>query len=440
MCVLLQTKLKRFMRKFAKSNQLLKKVSRAIPLATQTFSKSYLQYAKGCAPLFVTHAKGSYIWDVDGNKYLDLINGLLPVILGYQYKAVDDAIRAQLKRGITFSLPCMLEYELAELLIEHIPCAEMVRFGKNGSDATTGAIRVARAVTGRDRVAVCGYHGWHDWFIGSTPRNLGVPASTSAMTHKFVYNDLDSLKKLFVEHPEQFAAVIMEPMNLDEPNPGFLEGVRDLAHEHGALLIFDEIITGFRFHLGGAQKLFGVTPDLATFGKSMANGMPISALVGKRQYMEKVNDIFYSFTNGGEALSLAAAIATIHEIEKKKVIPAIWKLGKTLQDGVRGLIRRHRLEGVLQLKGKPCWQLFVATPQEDATDFEIKTWIQQEMLQSGYLWIGSHNMSFSHTARDIAELLKTYDRLFAELRTLLDAKTLRAHLRGAPISNLFKVR
>lgn len=428
------------MQKFTKSNQLFKKISRVIPLATQTFSKSYLQYVKGAAPLFVTRARGAHIWDVDGNKYLDLINGLLPVILGYQYKAVDDAIRAQLKKGIIFSLPSLLEYELAQLLIKHIPCAEMVRFGKNGSDVTTGAIRVARAVTGRDHVAVCGYHGWHDWFIGSTSRNLGVPASTAAMTHRFVYNDLDSLKKLFVEHPGQFAAVIMEPMNLEDPKPGFLEGVRDLAHERGALLIFDEVVTGFRYHLGGAQKLFGVTPDLATFGKSMANGMPISALVGKRQYMEKVNDIFYSFTNGGEALSLAAAIATIREIEKKKVIPYLWKLGKVLQDGVHDLIRRHRLESVLQLKGKPCWQLFVATSQEDATDFEIKTWIQQEMLQSGYLWIGAHNMSFSHTKRDVSGLLKTYNRLFAELRTLLNAKTLRAHLRGGSISNVFKVR
>lgn len=427
-------------RRFTKSNRLFKKISTVIPLATQTFSKSYLQYVKGVAPLFATHAQGAYIWDVDGNKYLDLINGLLPVILGYQYKAVDDAIRAQLKRGIIFSLPSLLEYELAQLLTKHIPCAEMVRFGKNGSDVTSGAIRVARAATGRDYVAVCGYHGWHDWYIGSTTRNLGVPKATQELTHKFVYNDIDSLKKLFVEHPGKFAAVIMEPMNYEEPKPGFLQEVCDLAHKNGALFIFDEVITGFRYNLGGAGKLFGVTPDLATFGKSMANGMPISALVGKREYMKIVDDIFYSFTNGGEALSLAAAIAVIKEMEKKKVIAYIWKLGKKLQDGVNLLSKKYNLTDAIALKGKPCWQVFSIHGVGDYTDLEIKTWLQQELLQSGYLWYGQHNMSFSHTAKDIDGLLHTYDRLFSELRLLLDKKQLREHLRGGLITNVFKVR
>ncbi len=428
------------MKKFTKSNALFKKVVQKIPLATQTFSKSYLQYVKGVAPLFATHAKGAYIWDVDGNKYLDLINGLLPVILGYQYKAVDDAIRAQLNKGIIFSLPSLLEYELAQLLTKHIPCAEMVRFGKNGSDVTTGAIRLARAVTGRDYVAACGYHGWHDWFIGSTTRHLGVPQSTRDMTHKFVYNDLDSLKKLLEAHPGKFAAVIMEPMNYEEPNPGFLEGVRDLAHAHGALLIFDEVITGFRFSLGGAQKLLKVTPDLATFGKSMANGMPVSALVGKREYMQKIDDIFYSFTNGGEALSLAAAIATIREMEKKKVIPYIWKLGGDLQRRVNALIHQHGLDSFMKLKGRPCWQVFSVTANGDYSDLEIKTWMQQELLQAGYLWYGQHNMSFSHTQKDIDGLVKTYDRLFGELKQLLDSQKLREALQGGLITNVFKVR
>src|SRR3989344_1675727 len=307
------------MRTFRKSQELFKEVSKIIPLASQTFSKSYLQFIKGHAPLFVSHAKGAVIWDVDGHRYVDFINALLPVILGYQYPAVDEAIVKQLKKGIILSLPSPSEVELAELLIKHIPCAEMVRFGKNGSDATSGAVRLARAVTGREHVAVCGYHGWHDWDIGSTTRHLGVPRSTRKLTHKFEYNNLASLEKIFRHYKNQVAAVIMEPMSYEEPKNNFLQKVKALAHKHDALLIFDEVITGFRFDLGGAQKLFRVTPDLAAFGKSMANGMPISALVGKRQYMEKVKDIFYSFTQGGELLSIAAAIATIREMETKKV-------------------------------------------------------------------------------------------------------------------------
>src|SRR3989338_10730241 len=183
-------------KKFNKSNQLFKKVRKVIPLASQTFSKSYLIYVKGFAPLFLTHGKGARVWDVDGNQYIDFVNGLLPVILGYQYPVVDKAIAKQLKKGITFSLDSPLEYDLAKLLIKYIPCAEMVRFGKNGSDVTTGAVRLARAITGKDHVAVCGYHGWHDWFIGSTSRHLGVPRSTQVLTHKFVYNDIGSLEKI----------------------------------------------------------------------------------------------------------------------------------------------------------------------------------------------------------------------------------------------------
>src|SRR3989338_6320011 len=273
------------MRKFTKSQKLFRKVSRIIPLASQTFSKSYLQFIKGWAPLFVSHAKGAAIWDVDGHRYIDFINGLLPVILGYQYKAVDEAIKKQLQKGIIFSLSSALEYELASLLRKHIPCAEMARFGKNGSDATTGAVRLARAVTGRDHIAVCGYHGWHDWYIGTTTRALGVPEDTKKLSHKFIYNDLASLEKIFVENPDKIAAVIMEIENYEEPKAGFLEKVKEITHKNGALLIFDEMITGFRWGLGGAQKYYGITPDLACFGKSMANGMPISALVGKKEYM-----------------------------------------------------------------------------------------------------------------------------------------------------------
>lgn len=425
---------------FKKSNKFFKKVVEVIPLASQTFSKSYLQYIKGEAPLFADHAKGAYIWDIDGNKYVDMINGLLPVVLGYQYKAVDDAIKKQLKKGIIFSLASSLEFELAEILKKHIPCAEMVRFGKNGSDVTTGAIRLARAITKRDDVAVCGYHGWHDWYIGTTTRDLGVPESTKKMSHKFAYNNIVSLEKIFMENPNKIAAVILEPMNYEEPEDNFLEKVKEITHKNGALLIFDEVITGFRFNLGGAQKLFGVIPDLATFGKSMANGMPISALVGKKEYMEKVSDIFYSFTNGGEALSLSAGIATIKEMEKKKVIDYIWKLGKILQDGTNDLLKKNGLDEFIKVKGKPCWQVFGIKESHGYSDLEIKSYLQQEILQAGYLWYGSHNMSFSHTRKDIDGLLKAYAIIFAKLKELLEGKKLKENIKGGLITQVFKVR
>ena len=316
----------------------------------------------------------------------------------------------------------------------------MARFGKNGSDATSGAIRLARAVTGRDHVAVCGYHGWHDWYIGSTTMDLGVPVSTKQMTHKFVYNDIASLEKIFSEHQGKVAAVIMEPMSYEEPKEGFLQAVKDLAHKEGALLVFDEVITGFRFGLGGAQKLFGVVPDLASFGKSMANGMPIAALVGKSEYMKRVPEIFYSFTFGGETLSLAAAKATIQEIESKKVIPYLWKLGEELQTGTNVLIKKHGLDSFLMVKGKPCWQVWSIKGSHGFTDFEIKSFIQQEVIERGFLWYGQHNMSFSHTRADVKKLFRVYDEVLGLLRVHLEQKTLRAALRGRPIQPVFKLR
>jgi len=428
------------MKKFTKSNQLFKKISKTIPLATQTFSKSYLQYIKGCAPLFATKAKGCRIWDVDGNKYIDMINGLLPVILGYQYPAVDNAIKNQLKSGIILSLASPLEYELAELLKKHIPCAEMVRYGKNASDATTGAVRLARAITGCDHVAVCGYHGWHDWYIGSTKRDKGVPNSTKKMTHPFVYNDISSLKMIFKRYKNSIAAVIMEPMNYVEPKPGFLNQVKILAHKNGALLIFDETITGFRFSLGGAQKIFGVIPDLATFGKAMGNGMPISALVGKAKYMKHISDLFYSFTFGGETLSLSAAIATIKEMERKNVIKNIWQKGEYLQNHTNELLKKNNLDKIINVAGKPCWQVFMIKDCGGYTNLEIKSYIQQELIKDGFLWYGQHNMSYSHTKSDLDKLLLSYKRIFSKLRSLIDNKKLRQALCGKPISNIFKVR
>jgi len=427
-------------RSFRNSNQLFRAVSKTVPLASQTFSKSYLQYVQGASPLFITHGKGSHVWDVDGNEYIDFINGLLSVILGYRYKAVDDAIKQQLLKGIIFSLPSPLEYDLAKLLVKHIPSAEMVRFGKNGSDVTTGAVRLARAVTGKEHIATCGYHGWHDWYIGSTTRKRGVPKSTQKLTHRFTYNDIDSLTKIFRKHKGRIAAVIMEPINYINPKNNFLQKIKILTHKNGALLIFDEIITGFRFNLGGAQKLFKVTPDLATFGKSMANGMPLAALVGKRKYMKEIENIFFSFTFGGETLSLVAAIATIREMEKKNVISILWQKGKYLQERTTKLLKENKLDNIISVRGKPCWQVFVVSDTKHATVNEIKSFIQQELVSKGFLWLGQHNMSFSHTKKDIDALIRAYREIFPQLRNALDEKKVRKSLKGKPITDILKIR
>ena len=275
------------MREFSQSEAMLARAEKTIPLGSQTFSKSRTQYPLGASPYFIAKGKGAYVWDVDGNEYVDFISSLCAVTLGYNDPDVTRAVRDQLEDGVIFSLPHPVEMEVAELIVEMVPCAEKVRFGKNGSDATAGAIRIARAFTGRDRVAVCGYHGWQDWYIGSTLRNLGVPQATRDLTHSFAFNDAESLQQLMKAHPGEFAAVILEPMNVASPTPDFLHQVQDIARANGAVLVFDETITGFRYANGGAQEFFGVTPDLATFGKGLANGYPVSAGGGRAPHQKK---------------------------------------------------------------------------------------------------------------------------------------------------------
>jgi glutamate-1-semialdehyde 2,1-aminomutase len=425
--------------KYKKSREMIRRVERVIPLASQTFSKSHIQYPQA-APHFLSHGRGSRVWDVDGNEYIDFINGLLPIILGYKDPDVDAAVLAQMEKGVLFSLASPLEGELAELLVETIPCAEMVRFGKNGSDATTGAVRIARAYTGRDRVAVCGYHGWQDWYIGSTSRNKGIPSCVQQLTHTFSYNDLFSLQRLFDEHHGEFAAVIMEPMNIEEPKPGFLEGVRKIAHENGALFIMDEIITGFRYAVGGAQEYFDVVPDLAAFGKSMANGYPISAVVGKREIMKEMEDVFFSFTFGGEALSLAAALATLRKIREERVVDRLWETGSRIAEQVGERLRTHGLDRTIGIKGKPPWTLLMFQDHEAATSWEIKSLFIQEMLARGILITAGHNVSFSHSNEDVDALLACYDEVLSLVRHSLEERSVATRLIGDPIQPLFQVR
>nr|WP_155748900.1 aminotransferase class III-fold pyridoxal phosphate-dependent enzyme [Scytonema sp. UIC 10036] len=411
-----------------------------IPLGTQTFSKSKTQYPFGVSPYFIAWGKGSHVWDVDGNEYIDYINALAAVTLGYNDPDVTAAVRDQLQEGVIFSLPHTIEIQVAEKIVEMVPCAEMVRFGKNGSDATSGAIRLARAYTRRDRVAVCGYHGWHDWYIGSTARNLGVPQAVQKLTHTFFYNDIDSLHKIFQKYPDQVATVILEPMNVFEPTNNFLQKVKDLAHENNAVLIFDETVTGFRYANGGAQEYFGVVPDLATFGKGLANGYPISAVTGRAEIMHLMEEIFFSFTFGGEALSLAAALATLSKLQQQPVIATLKNQGQKVLTGVEKLIDYHKVSHILSVSGNPTWSFLLIKDVPPYSSWQIKTLFLQEVFAQGILTLGSHNMSYAHSDADVTNLLAIYEKVFPLLQDAIDNCTLEKYLRCQPLEPLFKVR
>lgn len=427
-------------RRYRQSEKLLEEALEFIPLGAQTFSKSITQYPRGAAPLFIDRAEGSAAWDVDGNRYVDFNNALCAITLGHCDPDVTAAVERELHRGTIFSLSSAIEIEVARLIAETVPCAEKVRFGKNGSDATSGAIRAARAFTGRERVAVCGYHGWQDWYIGSTLRNKGVPQCTRELTHSFAYNDLGSLERMLEEHPGQFAAVILEPMNVGWPEGGFLQGVVDLAAKHGAVSIFDETITGFRFSLGGAQELFGVTPDLACFGKGLANGYPLSAVAGRADVMREFEEIFFSFTMGGERLSLAAAVAAITKARDAGVPARLAQQGQKILDGLDDLIGQSGCSQFLSTAGHPSWSFLLIRDTEHADQWSIRTLFLQEMLQRGVLTLGTHNMSFAHSDEDVDRLLEVYGEVLPMLATAVRDGTVAERLNCEPLKPLFRVR
>jgi glutamate-1-semialdehyde aminotransferase/spore coat polysaccharide biosynthesis protein SpsF (cytidylyltransferase family) len=408
-----------YRRRYDRSQEALRAARDIIPLGAQTFSKSHLQFPQP-SPLFVSHGQGAEIFDIDGNAYIDLMSALLPTILGYRDPDVDYAIRRQLGAGISFSLATRLEEELASLLVRLIPCAEAVRFGKTGTDATTAAVRAARAHTGRDRVLIHrgGYHGWADW---SVERNLGVPQAVRDLTDRVAYGDWPC------PDLEQYAAIIVEP----EGNPDKLRWLRGACDHSGAVLIFDEVITGFRFHLGGAQALYGVTPDLATFGKSMANGMPLSAVVGRKDIMKRFeppDNIFYSGTFFGETLSLAAAIATIKKLERGELLCDIEKAGFWLAAQAKDMIFDYGMAEYIQFVGHPSFKRIKFSTEEIAALF------RKEMISTGTLLTSSHNVGACHGPNEMERILASYQHTLSVMRTAIDKGTVGELLAGASVS------
>lgn len=404
-----------------------------IPGCAQTFSKGPISFVQNVAPNFLERAEGPYVWDVDGNRYIDFILGLGPVILGHADPVVNAAAAEQLQLGVSFSLPHTIEVEVAELLCEVIPCAEMVRFGKNGSDVTAAAVRVARGFTGRDKVARCGYHGWQDWFIGSTSRNLGVPEAVQRLTLRFPYNDLDALERLFAQNKHEIACVIMEPVVLDPPQAGYLESVKELCHAEGALLVFDEIVTGFRIALGGAQQHFGVVPDLACLGKAMANGFPLSAVVGRGDVMKLFEEVFFSGTHGGEAVSLAACRATIAELRRREGFAALWRTGGKLQASVRIILKANGLDHLIDCPGLAPRTGFAFRGANERESLALRSLFQQECMKRGILTHGNHMLSLSHDDAVVEEALAIYRDVFARVAEAVLSNEVEARLEGPPV-------
>lgn len=405
-----------------------------IPAGTQTLAKGPTQFTEGVAPKYLERGKGARVWDVDGNEYLDFNMGIGPLILGYCHAEVDAAIRKQLEDGITFSLMHPLELALAELMRQCIPNAESVRFSKTGCDVTSAAVRLARAYTGREKVLCCGYHGWHDWYVAVTDRNAGVPAFNAELAHTFQYNAIDSVTAAI---DKDTACVILEPFAFEREQNGFLSALREVCDKFGVLLVFDEMWTGFRCALGGAQEFIGVRADLSVFSKAMANGMPISALTGRREVMRLLDEkVFFFTTFGGEALSLAASIACINVIRRDGVIAHLANTGQRLVGGLDRLLQELAIDFVL-VSGYPFRTLMNFTAQS-ASPWEMKTLVQQELLRRGILWSGMHNMCHAHTPQDIDYALEAFAEVLVVLRDAVRAGTVGDLLCGKVVQPVFR--
>jgi len=426
--------------KFHSSNKYFTRAKNTIPLGSQTFSKSHIQWPKGVAPLFIDRGHGAKVIDIDGNHYIDYVMGLLPVSLGYCDYDVDLAVIKQVNKGAIFSMPSKLEAELAEKLVEIIPSAEMVRYGKNGSDVTTAAIRLARAYTGKELIAVSGYHGWHDWYIGTSTRDLGVPKVVKNLTKKFNFNNLESLEILIKKFPNKFAAVIIEPAGLIPTDISFLRGLKNICKKEKIVLIFDEIISGFRIDIGGAQNFYGVAPDLSCFGKSMANGYPLSALVGKRKIMKLMEEIFFSTTFGGDAISLAASLATINKMQKLNTVKKVKLNGKKLISSINKIILKNSMENYISVSNVDWWpQLTIINPLEDENLFT--SIFRQEFLKNGLILGDTFNLCYEHSNNNILEsTLSKFDKSLVTVKSYIYSKNPRRYLKGNIIQKTFNVR
>lgn len=426
-------------KRYMKSETFYKMAITRVPLGSQTFSKSVTQYPYGAAPLFIDRARGSVAIDIDGNSYIDFVASLGAVTIGYSIPSQNRAIRKQLKKGSIFSLPSTIEYEVAELIAQIIPSAEKVRFAKNGTDATSGAIRLSRAFTGKNNVITCGYHGWQDWYIAGTSKNLGVPKVLNSLVHSVSYGSIEAINHLFESLNGDVASIIIEPFSNEYPIGNYLKELREFCSTKGVVLIFDETVTGFRVSTGGAQELLGVIPDLSCFGKGIANGYPLAALVGRNEIMDLMSEVFLSGTFGGDTISLAAAKYTIKRYIEDGISQTLSEKGNLFKSQLMDLLNEDA-KNIFSLTGHTSW-LFHKWELPDGIDLDlVKTYFLQEVLKRGVMVLSTINIMYSVSTKQIAKSVNVYAQVLNEIALNLENAWINEHLESSPIRPLFKIR
>lgn len=430
---------------FNESKKLRRRSHLIIPGGSHTYAKGDDQFPED-APGFIVRGEGSHVWDVDGNEFLEYGMGLRSVTLGHGYRSVVEAAYREMQKGINFSRPATIELECAEKLAGLVEGAEMVKFGKNGSDATTAAVKLARAYTGRNLIAICAEHPFFsvdDWFIGSTEMPGGIPQVFRDMTVTFNFNNIESVKAVFANHPGQIACLVMEAERLVAPKDNFLAETLKICHENGALFILDEIITGFRWHLNGAQKIYGIQPDLTTFGKAMSNGFSLSALVGKREFMQaggidhdRERVFLLSLTYGAETHHLAAAIETMRIYQEEPVIEHLHRQGNRLAEGIRQLVAQKHLDGFFGVDGRACNLIYYTRDENKQPSQPYRTLFLQELIRGGII-APSFVVSYSHSDQDIQHTIDVLDKALDVYARALD-EGIEKYLVGRPVKPVMR--
>lgn len=433
--------------KFDESERLRKKAHALIPGGSHTYAKGDDQYPI-LSPSHVVRGQGCRVWDADGNEYIEYGNGNRAVTLGHAFPAVVEAAKRELDKGVSYTRPAAIEVEAAERFLAIIDNAEMVKFSKDGSDATSGAVKLARAYTGRDLIAICGDHPFFsvdDWFIGSTAMHGGIPDAVRDLTVKFRYNDIESVKALLAQYPGRIAGFILEAERIDLPKDNFLRELQRLARADGALFILDEMITGFRWHEKGAQHVYGVDPDLSTWGKGLGNGFSVSALAGKREFM-RLGDLtqtdhkrvfLMSTTHGGETHGLAAAIATMQVYQSEPVIERLHAAGDRLRKGFAEAAAAHGVQDHLTVMGRSCNLLYGTTGSDGKPSQSFRTLFLQETIKRGLI-MPSLVVCYSHSDADIDQTLEAISGAMGVYKQALDAGSTDRFLIGRPSEPVYR--
>ncbi|MGY6656499.1 glutamate-1-semialdehyde 2,1-aminomutase [Amycolatopsis sp. TRM77291] len=431
-------------RPLPRSDQANERLHRAIPGGAHTYAKGQDQYPDDYSPVIARGLAG-HVWDVDGNEYIEYGSGLRAVSLGHAHPRVLEAVRTEIEKGGNFVRPSIIEAEAAERFLAAVPTAEMVKFAKNGSDATTAAIRLARAATGRTLVAICRDHAFFstdDWFIGTTPMSAGIPGETTELTVSFPYGDLAATEELLRTH--EVACLVLEPATQTEPPPGYLAGLRDLCDRYGCLLVFDEMITGFRWSDAGAQGLYGVTPDLSAFGKALGNGFAVSALAGKREYMElgglrdhRERVFLLSTTHGAETHSLAAAIAVFDIYAEEGITARLHALGDRLAAGVREVAGSAGVGDHVLVRGRASNLVFATLDEKGEPSQPYRTLFLRELITGGVIG-PSFVVSAGLTEADIDKTIDVVSRACTTYRKALEFQDPTQWTGGRPVKPVFR--